>query len=249
LSATNHPGWYLVRDGKKYGPITDKEMSLLAGRGYLKPTDQISRELAPTAQPASGTEPLSASAPEKAGSGHSVLVKLWNILARGLEESHFVGGELWRLITRPRGYAQTNIDADSHSLRRAWWLYLKLFSLAFLFKIVASQFEFYSGVSEARLLGMILFQVCLGFLFLFGMVRPFYKNVSLSGLLETILAVDGAFLIVWAILNVPISYFDYHLQTKIFASQPDIYNNAVIACLAQGSFIYNASRKSRSFLN
>ena len=38
---TNEAQWYIARDGKQHGPLTDVEMKTFVGHNYLRPTDLI----------------------------------------------------------------------------------------------------------------------------------------------------------------------------------------------------------------
>lgn len=40
---TNEPQWYIARDGKQHGPLTDVEMRTFVGHSYLRPSDLLWR--------------------------------------------------------------------------------------------------------------------------------------------------------------------------------------------------------------
>src|SRR3989337_3698634 len=49
---TNEAQWYIARDGKQHGPLTDVEMKTFVGHNYLRPTDLIWKPGMPDWQPA-----------------------------------------------------------------------------------------------------------------------------------------------------------------------------------------------------
>ena len=49
---TNDAQWYIARDGKQHGPLTDVEMKTFVGHNYLRPTDLIWKPGMPDWQPA-----------------------------------------------------------------------------------------------------------------------------------------------------------------------------------------------------
>jgi GYF domain 2 len=49
---TNDAQWYIARDGKQHGPLTDVEMKTFVGHNYLRPTDLIWKAGMPDWQPA-----------------------------------------------------------------------------------------------------------------------------------------------------------------------------------------------------
>ena len=40
-ASTRAPGWYLRRDDQEYGPLTDRELAMLAERGGVKTEDRL----------------------------------------------------------------------------------------------------------------------------------------------------------------------------------------------------------------
>ncbi len=40
-ASTRAPGWYLRRGDKEYGPLTDRELAMLAERGGVKTEDRL----------------------------------------------------------------------------------------------------------------------------------------------------------------------------------------------------------------
>jgi hypothetical protein len=49
---TNEAQWYIARDGKQHGPLTDVEMRTFVGHSYLRPSDLLWRPGMPDWQPA-----------------------------------------------------------------------------------------------------------------------------------------------------------------------------------------------------
>jgi hypothetical protein len=214
----------------------------------LNHPDQLSLELFPAEGAPGVTEP--AATPTNDASGHSLFTKLWNVATHGVQQTKLICADAWSIITRPSEYALAHIDTDSeNSLLHAVKFYATFFSIFFLLQTVAWKFEFVSGDSQVRTLSMLVFEIGLGLLFIFAIVRPFTPRLRLIGLLETILYVDGLYLIVITITFIPIAYYTYVVQTRL-GSKPDIYNTAVEACFAQYSIIYSWLRgKVVFFLN
>lgn len=68
---SNEAQWYIARDGKQHGPLTDVEMRTFVGHSYLRPTDLLWRagmtdwQPAPTVFPAAFQAPPQAPAPQQ----------------------------------------------------------------------------------------------------------------------------------------------------------------------------------------
>ncbi len=69
---TNDAQWYIARDGKQHGPLTDVEMRTFVGHSYLRPSDLLWRpgmpdwQPAPQVFPAAFQQPQAAPAPQPA---------------------------------------------------------------------------------------------------------------------------------------------------------------------------------------
>lgn len=69
---TNEAQWYIARDGKQHGPLTDVEMRTFVGHSYLRPSDLLWRpgmpdwQPAPQVFPAAFQQPQAAPAPQPA---------------------------------------------------------------------------------------------------------------------------------------------------------------------------------------
>ncbi|MEQ1714522.1 MAG: DUF4339 domain-containing protein, partial [Hyphomicrobium sp.] len=54
---TNDSQWYIARDGKQHGPLSDVEMNTFVGHSYLRPTDLLWRPGMADWQPAPAVFP------------------------------------------------------------------------------------------------------------------------------------------------------------------------------------------------
>lgn len=63
--ATNEIQWYIARDGKQHGPISDVEMRTFVDLGHLKPTDLVWRAGFPDWRPAPMVFPAKPTAPPR----------------------------------------------------------------------------------------------------------------------------------------------------------------------------------------
>lgn len=63
---TNEAQWYIARDGKQHGPLTDVEMRTFVGHSYLRPSDLLWRPGMPDWQPAPQVFPAAFQQPQPA---------------------------------------------------------------------------------------------------------------------------------------------------------------------------------------
>ena len=128
------------------------------------------------------------------------------------------------------------LDGDPASVLHAAKYFLKMFGLTFAVVIIASRFKLVEGESEWRFLVMTWLKLLLAVAIIYVLTRVLRDRMSFSRLLQAALYVGGAYIIVEALVSIPISYLS--LIVPIENREIDIFLTERERCLARTSFLY-----------
>jgi len=238
MSATLNKRWYVFRDGRQYGPITDGKLHDLVQGGQVKQddylwcpdfTDWIRFDI---------LDPVSLTPPSS--SRFRFVRSFKRFLGRHLFAKRIsVFKKVGQIVSRPSDFAEKYIkDGEPNALFASMMFYAKVFVLSFAVVLISEQFRFYEGGSEVRgLVIMLVPQLIVGTLVLFLLLLITGNRVPLDGLLQTILYVDAVYLLFDALVGLPLSYLNYAL-TPAGPREVDLFASELEKCLTAKSFAY-----------
>ena len=245
--------WYIVRDGRKHGPLHTEELRLFVTQGHLKEGDVIQRdnssgdrhaiyypanEIRAYFQRQTPSEHPTPNVPENSKRNNGRLIGLHQL--RPLLSA--VTNEIFRnlikaknFLFRPKEFATSHITSHSQkTFHEALSFFITFFSLAFLIFSSTTYFSFYIGASEARMVTKIAVQLLFGILFLFVLLKLLRSDIDLASTIKIVLYFDGLYLILSAIVYCIVGIIAFGLtHPKI-----DIFGTAFEECLDKHSIAY-----------
>jgi len=152
----------------------------------------------------------------------------------------------FNVLCRPAWAGKNVIVGDSptdllHSLQ----YFSKAFALTFLIYVAASRFKLYEGDSEWRDLVTISVKILIIVTIVYLFTRALPDRMSLSRLLQVALYVGGAYIIVEALLQIPVSYLSLIIPSE--NRELDIFDTERERCFAHSSPLYWLLRGDMKF--
>ena len=238
----SHEGLYLWRHGRKLGPLSLSDLQELADAGQIGAGDRVwhdqSQSWLPFAQhPELSENPAAPSTSQSAAQR----ARKSSVLQRtaGAAVLHYPFGfllPLQKLLSDPERFAKSQIDVGPGCLRRSIYFYLNVFGLVFLALSSLSYLAFCEGSSQVRELALLLVQLLMAFPILYALARLARMEVSFSGVVQSTLYIDAAFLLVNAAFTAAMSFYLYLQAT---GGTLDVIGTEYERCLASHSLIYS----------
>jgi hypothetical protein len=232
--------WYLFRDGRQYGPITDDKLRGLIQQGHIRQDDYLwSCDFTDWVRFGSIIDPASLTA--RSAPRFQFLRGFKRHLSRHvLAQRVSVFKKIGKIVSSPSEFADRYIkEGESRALFDAMKFYAKVFALSFAIALIGEHFAFFEGDSEVRaFLIRLLPQLCIGTLVLFVVLLIARNRVPLSGLLQVILYLDGVYMLVDTLVASAVWYADYSLQTLAGPKEIDLFRSEFEKCIAAKSFGY-----------
>jgi hypothetical protein len=138
------------------------------------------------------------------------------------------------------------LDGDPAALWHAAKYFLKMFAMTLVVVVFAtSQFKLYEGDEKWRLLVTMSVKLLIVVAIIYLLTRALPDRMSLSRLLQAALYVGGAYIIVEALLSIPVSYLS--LIVPVESREVDIFETERERCLAHNSLPYWLLRGDMKF--
>ena len=107
----------------------------------------------------------------------------------------------------PSEFGRQRIDVGPRDLHRALYFNQNLFAVTFLIGASLSFLDFFDGASQSRELANLALQIGLALPILYALNLGARQQVGMSGLAQGVLYVDGVFIVLQVLTNVPICHF------------------------------------------
>jgi hypothetical protein len=239
VSSSLNKEWYIFRDGRGYGPITEGTLHDLVQEGQVKQDDYVwCTDFIEWVRFGSLTFPTS---PTLLPGRFQFFRTLKRLLSRHVfAERLSLFKKIRQIISRPSDFADKFIKDDKpNALFDSVKFYMKTFALTFAILAIADQFRFSESVSEVRALVIrLLPQVALGTLVSFLLLRITCNRVTIAGVLQTVLYVDAVYLLFDALLTIPTWYLNYSLHVPTDGREVDLFTTEFENCLSTQSFAF-----------
>src|SRR5262245_27013006 len=237
MSSAAESTWYVFRDGQQFGPLSDENLRDLIQDKKLNKDDYI------WCQGYSdwvrlGSVLTAISAPG-VSSRFSYLRSFIRFVSRSAAEPISLAKKIAQIISRPSAFADVYIKDEPRALFASIKFYLKLFALTFAVYLIAGRFKLYEGESQIRDLVKLVPQLAIGFLLLFVLLRIVRNRVPVSSLLQSILYVDGVYLLFDAVAGMAFSYLKLTLLVPEGSLREiDLFDTEFEKCVSNESFAY-----------
>jgi hypothetical protein len=143
----------------------------------------------------------------------------------------------FNILCRPRWSGKNVIVGDGPTdLLHALKYFSKAFALNFLIYVAASPFKLYEGESEWRDLVTISVKLLIVVAIVYLFTRALPDRISLSRLLQAALYVGGSYIVVEALVSIPVSYLSLIVPSG--SRELDIFGTERERCLAHSSLLY-----------
>lgn len=145
----------------------------------------------------------------------------------------------WSMLATPSAFAATYIsDRGDDRFFAAIRFYLGIFSIAFVFILLASRFQFYEGQSEIRELIKLSFKFALGALVAYLLILLTGPRLRFYGLAQIVLYVFGVYVAVDAAVSFPVHYASYLIESGGPSKVVDVFATEFEGCLSEDSLLY-----------
>jgi hypothetical protein len=127
----------------------------------------------------------------------------------------------------------------------AFWLFA--FSIAFVIYTFALNFKKTSGLSQIRMASSILIEIMIGTPLLFISSKIIRRGVTFQSILRIVILVDGFYLVVVAILHVPLELIKIHYLFDKVIIEKNVISNAISECYSNSSTLLWLLRGNMEF--
>ncbi|WP_072395469.1 DUF4339 domain-containing protein [Hyphomicrobium sp. CS1GBMeth3] len=221
--------WYIYRDGAQYGPFSDQQFRDLCDNEQVYPDDLIWR---------SGRESWTRHDHFHARTKTPEIQLALRVLVRNII-SRFArfARTVRNILFDPAVLGLQLIDQRPGDTWRAVSFHVNIFVFLFALSNALSSISYFGGLSQWRAVWQHATQVVLGALIFYLLNIACRQRVRVSGTAQSVLYVDGVFLIALSIFNLAIAAVIFGLVGQ--GGDVDIIETEYQRCLAESSPIYN----------
>ncbi len=237
--------WFVAKAQQQFGPFKPEELRHLIGQGAVARDDLIWRNGWQSWRPFGELTTTELNAEDRKRDERSIDVAI-RFIRHALGAPSRTLSTIYEVIFDTKHFALERLDVQPKDLSKAVLFYLSAFGFVFLLYTAIQYFSFYRGIEHTRELAFLGVQITIGVSALYLLNKLVHRDVTLSGVLQTVLYIDGPFLIFFAIVRLAVAFVGYH--ATLFNHEPDLIENEFENCVAHRAFLYGLIRGDLTFL-